>query len=165
MQDVRRKTMQGGRASLRCFSGKVSKLLENRKDFCYKTGGIMEQGADKDKKGFGSFIKKCIGKKGDCDIKNELEWPFDDSQNVAVFTSTKIINENKPILYVAHDEDDGAWQFHSGEMTKTKEAMIVSLKEIYSRDASIGLLANLPYGYIAERKSLQHEWVVNKKVL
>jgi hypothetical protein len=96
---------------------------------------------------------------------NEKEeyWPFDDPENVAVFTSKRIIKDKEPILYVSHDEEDGAWQFHSGNTVKTEEAMIVSLMELYLHDSSIGLLADLPCGYIAERKSRRHPWERRKR--
>ena len=92
-----------------------------------------------------------------------MDWPFNDLENVAAFTSTKVMRDKEPILYVSHDEDDGAWQFHTGEITKMEEAMIVTLKEVYIQDSSIGLLAKLQYGYVAERQSNNHEWVIRKK--
>jgi hypothetical protein len=91
-----------------------------------------------------------------------MDWPFEDLENVAVFTSTHIIKNKKDILYVSHDEDDGGWQFHSGDETKVEDAMLVSLKHIYTIDPSIGLLADLPLGYIAERESKHDEWVIRE---
>jgi hypothetical protein len=38
-------------------------------------------------------------------------WPFHDSPNVAVITLVQIIEQGHPVLYVTHDDDDGAWQF------------------------------------------------------
>jgi hypothetical protein len=86
------------------------------------------------------------------------EWPFEDPPNVAVFTSTHIMKDGLPILQVSHDDDDGAWQFHSGETVRESEAMIVALKEIVRRDPSVTLLADLPYGWIAIRVNATAEW-------
>jgi len=93
---------------------------------------------------------------------DELDWPFADPMNVAVFTSKQIIKGKCPVLHVSHDEEDGAWQFHTGSNIKEEDAMIVSLKEIYNFDKSIGLLADLPFGYIAERKDINSEWIIKK---
>lgn len=98
--------------------------------------------------------------------KNEsnMDWLFDDPENVAVFTSTQIINDGKPILRVLHDDEDGAWQFHSGNITTIKEAMVVALKEIYEINPSIAELAKMPTDYIAERENINSKWVINKIV-
>lgn len=45
------------------------------------------------------------------------KWLFEDPPNVAVITSNQVLQGN-PILYVSHDEDDGCWQFHTGEIVK-----------------------------------------------
>jgi hypothetical protein len=39
----------------------------------------------------------------------DTDWPFADPKNVAVYTVKSIWKLGKPILYVYHDEDDGAW--------------------------------------------------------
>lgn len=87
------------------------------------------------------------------------EWPFADQPNVAVFTSKKIVHDGDWIYYVAHDEDDGAWQFHphSGP-TPESDAAVVSLKTMVSIDDSIKQLADLPTGWHAWRKSRDADW-------
>jgi hypothetical protein len=82
-----------------------------------------------------------------------MTWPFDDPQNVAVFTTKQIIEKQKPILFVSHDEEDGAWQFHDGDLTSSEDARIVSLLQIVTIDPSIMDLADLPYGWEASRNS------------
>jgi hypothetical protein len=59
--------------------------------------------------------------------KSLEEWPFDDERRVAVFTTTHVVRAGKPILYVSHDDDDGGWQFHSGDPVSSKDAMILAL--------------------------------------
>lgn len=89
---------------------------------------------------------------------NDENWPFDDSQNVAVFTVRSIWEKGKPILYVYHDEEDGAWQFHTEKEPKGEESSIISLSEIVKIDESIKELSNLPYGWCAWRGSKNDQW-------
>jgi hypothetical protein len=86
------------------------------------------------------------------------DWPFEDSPNVAVLTTTAVVKGGMPILRVTHDDDDGAWQFHTGHTVNAGEAMIVALREIVKRDPSVTSLADLPYGWIAVRESVTSEW-------
>ena len=85
------------------------------------------------------------------------DWPFLDLRNVAVFTSTQVIFENYPILYVVHDSD-GTWQFHTGGDIKIEDAKIVALSEIVTRDPRILALAGLSMGWIATRTSQNDDW-------
>lgn len=91
------------------------------------------------------------------------EWPFEDPPRVAVFTTTHVMNAGKPILYVSHDVDDGAWQFHSGDRVFSRDAMIVALEEVLAIDPSIGSLSSLPLGYCAERRDRESAWRIRKK--
>jgi hypothetical protein len=87
------------------------------------------------------------------------DWPFADPKNVAVFTTTTIVRRGHPVLYVSHDDDDGAWQFHSGaEHVSIRDAMIVSLSEMVERDTTLCELADLPCGWIAERDGIGGPW-------
>lgn len=86
------------------------------------------------------------------------DWPFEDPPNVAVFTTTAVVKGGSPILRVTHDDDDGAWQFHTGETVTAGDAMIVALRQIVKLDPSIGSLADLPYGWIATRDNVASEW-------
>ncbi len=85
------------------------------------------------------------------------EWTFLDPQNVAVFTTCKVVSENHPILYVCHD-DDGVWQFHTGTDVNEEDAKIVALSEIVRRDRSILDLADLQMGWSATRTSQNDDW-------
>jgi hypothetical protein len=86
------------------------------------------------------------------------EWLFADPQNVAVLTTCQIL-EGAAILYVSHDEDDGAWQFHSGEIIDDADARLVSLRKIVELDNSVALLADLPLGSIATRPNTDAVWL------
>lgn len=39
-----------------------------------------------------------------------MAWQFAEPENVLVFTSKDVVELGKPIQYVSHDADDGAWQ-------------------------------------------------------
>jgi len=88
---------------------------------------------------------------------------FDISENTVVVTSTYIVKEKMPILYVAHefDEAEGViWQFHSGNNDfQTDKILLVSLKNILNIDAAISEVSRLPIGFIARRKFIGDEWV------
>ncbi|MFD0696357.1 hypothetical protein ACFQZT_20030 [Paenibacillus sp. GCM10027628] len=82
-----------------------------------------------------------------------MKWPFEDPANVAVFTTKQIIEKQKPILFVTHDEEDGAWQSHEGDLTSNEDARIASLLQIVTLDPSIMDLADLPFGWEVSRNS------------
>ena len=94
------------------------------------------------------------------EVKEESfgEWPFDDPPDVAVFTTTHVVRDGKPILYVSHDAADGAWQFHSNDSFTDSDAMIVALAEIVGLDPSVIGLAQLPLGWCATRASRGSAW-------
>jgi hypothetical protein len=85
---------------------------------------------------------------------------FDDPPNVAVFSSASVIDAGSWIHYVSHDEDDGAWQFHSAEGAPSSDAdvRVVSLRLIVERDPSLLSLCDLPQGWIAWRDSADGPW-------
>lgn len=94
-----------------------------------------------------------------CSKNKNMEWMFAEPKNVAVFTSSHVMRDGKPILYVSHDAEDGAWQFHSGDVVSEEEAMIVALDEVVEFDLSISELADLPLGWCARRKSQSLDWM------
>lgn len=86
-------------------------------------------------------------------------WPFADSENTAVFTTRQVFDDGQPILYVSHDADDGAWQFHTGGTgVSAGDALVVCLKNVVELDPAICALADLPLGWIAERKNKGRPW-------
>lgn len=86
------------------------------------------------------------------------DWPFDDPENVVSMTVRQITHGGQPILYVAHDADDGMWQFLTGGPVQMADAMIVALREVYDIDPSISELADLPLGWTAERSAPGQPW-------
>jgi hypothetical protein len=87
---------------------------------------------------------------------------FAEPHNVAVITTSEIIERKHPILYVSHDVDDGSWQFHSGAEVNIEEAKVISLSEIVELDKSLLALADLPLGWIAVRSSQDSFWQYSK---
>ena len=87
------------------------------------------------------------------------DWPFLDSRNVAVFTTTHVVRDKQPILYVYHDSDDTSWQFHYAGNKSEKDSMIVSLEEMFTIDPSIAELADMPSGQMAYRKTKDSPWI------
>ena len=77
---------------------------------------------------------------------------------MAVFTTAQVIYERQPILWVTHDEDDGAWQFHTGGPDTKADAMMVGLGNITSIDPSLFELADLPPGWEAWRTAVGEPW-------
>ena len=87
------------------------------------------------------------------------DWPFEDPPNVATFTTRQLIRDGRPILYVVRDEEDGAWQFHTGDSEVSRsDGMIVCLAEMVRADPSLLTLADLPYGWVALRESVDSAW-------
>jgi hypothetical protein len=84
-------------------------------------------------------------------------WAFMEPRNLAVFTTAKILSKADCILYVLHD-DEGDWQFHSGQKTHDEEPKIVALSEMVKLDPSIVDLVDLPMGTIAIRQTKNDFW-------
>ena len=82
-----------------------------------------------------------------------MEFPFYDAANTAAIICCHIVENKSPILYVSHDKDDGMWQFLCGQVHTTDEAKFVSLRWVFDFDHSVGVLADMPCGYYAERKN------------
>ena len=90
---------------------------------------------------------------------------FKDSLNTAVFTTTFVFKDKKPITHVFHDIEDGAWQFLSDDVYDDfeKVAMIVSLDEVIDLDKTVLDIAHLPLGFYAKRKSSTDSWTIHKR--
>lgn len=86
------------------------------------------------------------------------DWPFAERRNTAVFTGKPVWQDGRPILFVSHDAEDGAWQFHADEEPVESEASIISLEEILALDATLAALADLPAGWRAWRSSKDDPW-------
>ncbi len=73
--------------------------------------------------------------------------------------TTKQVMAGASIVYVSHDEDDGAWQFHTAEPLTEDDAMLVTLGQVLEVHPDMMALADLPAGWTAERKSVGAPWL------
>ena len=86
-------------------------------------------------------------------------FPFYDKPNTAVFTCVHVLNKERPILHITHDEN-GDWQFLCGDNHREDEARIISLAEAYDIDKSVGKLAKMEYGSCADREDGNSDWII-----
>ena len=88
-----------------------------------------------------------------------MDWPFEDAENTAVITSSRILGGQDWVYCVSHDADDGAWQFHpySGR-TPEEDAKVVSLKSMLEVEPRVAELADLPLGWQAWRQEQSSDW-------
>ena len=88
--------------------------------------------------------------------------PFRETLDTAVITCCHVM-AGAPILRVAHDAEDGMWQFLCGGEHDDSEARVIALKEACALDASIGQLANMPCGCVAQRNRPNGKWQIRKR--
>ena len=91
---------------------------------------------------------------------------FEEPDNTAVYTTKHVIQDRKPITYVTHEEEDGAWQFFSNDEFENYEdvAMIVGLGQIVALDSSLLELADMPVGHYAFRETSNGKWSIRQQV-
>lgn len=95
-------------------------------------------------------------------LEHKLDFKFFEPRDTAAFVARQIFTENRPILRVHHSEDDGAWQFLTGETVTADDIIVVALEEVIKRDPSINSLFNLPTGRLATRESIGGKWTREK---
>lgn len=79
----------------------------------------------------------------------------------AVFTLKSVINNEKAILYVVHDEED-EWQFLSNEIVSVEDMIMVTVGQIVKQDETIQQILNLKKGNEAIRQNQNSKWIVTK---
>jgi len=84
------------------------------------------------------------------------EWPFTEPSNAVAFTNQRVLRENHPVLTVFHDHD-GEWQFMCGS-EDPGECLIICLGCAYERDKTVGIVADLPSGWLAWRETVNDRW-------
>ena len=94
--------------------------------------------------------------------KKQIEWPFDQPKNCAVFTIRQVIDRESPIQIVYHDLEDDGWQFVSNIEYNMGDAKLVSLEEITKIDSSVFEIAHIEPGFHAWRNSVGEKWTVSR---
>ena len=90
---------------------------------------------------------------------NKTEYKFKEAENTACFVCDHVLSKQRAILYVAHDKEDGSWQFLCGQDDHTDaNAKIISLKQATEIDSTINDLYEMPLGVGAERKNTKDKW-------
>jgi hypothetical protein len=94
---------------------------------------------------------------------DSTRWPFDQPPDAGAITQRRVILPEKgksprPILYVTHDEDDHGWQFLDGDEATTKDAAVVRMDSMLTRDPTLAEIADLPPGWVATRVNPGAPW-------
>lgn len=84
---------------------------------------------------------------------------FAEPPETVVFTTSRVTEQGYPVLVVAHDAEDGAWQFLCGTTNDPHDGVTTSLGHIIGRHPEIDVLGDLPLGWIAWRESGESDWV------
>jgi hypothetical protein len=79
----------------------------------------------------------------------------------AVFTSKKVIDSNKAILYVIHDEEN-EWQFLTSEIVSAEDLIMLTLEQMLDIDKTVQPILSLKKGYEASRRNQDSSWVIVK---
>jgi hypothetical protein len=92
------------------------------------------------------------------------DFPFIDDPATACFVCRHVLEKSRPILFVSHEADDGAWQFlcnfddHGDDDIK-----IIALEEAVEMDPTIGTLSSMPKGFAAIRTAQSLPWHSEKE--
>lgn len=85
------------------------------------------------------------------------DWKFETpAEGMAV--TTKQVMAGATVVYVSHDSDDGAWQFHTADPLTEEDALLVTLGDVLEVHPSMVELADLPAGWVAERSAAGAPW-------
>ena len=86
-----------------------------------------------------------------------MSWIFDQAPNVACIADRSVMN-GKPVLTVAHYEDDHSWAFLDGSLFDPADALVVAMSEVIDRHADLAEVADLPTGWSATRVAKGQPW-------
>ncbi|MCL2347353.1 MAG: hypothetical protein FWC50_03730 [Planctomycetaceae bacterium] len=92
-------------------------------------------------------------------INNEVCFQY----NLAVITTASILEKEKPIQRVVHDEE-GDWQFlPETEDMNNEIPKVVGLGTIVSFDQSLRVLLTLGWNQVAVRETVDSDWVISPR--
>jgi hypothetical protein len=84
-------------------------------------------------------------------------WPFAATPKSVAFITTQVLERAEPILHAIHDQH-GEWQFLGVTKAAVENARIIALREVVELDPSVLVLADLPSGWHAARRSPGGPW-------
>jgi len=87
-----------------------------------------------------------------------MTWLFDQAPNVACIADRSVMS-GKPVLVVAHYEDDHSWAFLDGGPLDPANALVVAMSEIVERHPDLAEIADLPTGWSASRSTVGQPWI------
>lgn len=87
---------------------------------------------------------------------------FKENLNTAVLTSKYVMNENSPIVYIAHHED-GVWEFWGNEKINEEEILVVSLAQIIKIDQTVLEVSDMEINFNAIREAKDKPWRIVSK--
>lgn len=93
-------------------------------------------------------------------LDRNADFKFLEPKNRAAVTTRQWLEEQKPILHVAHDTD-GYWQFLTGDQ-EDDDIRMVGLGCIIEQDHTLNEIFDLDYGEEAEREFVGGKWTRNK---
>jgi hypothetical protein len=94
------------------------------------------------------------------DPKSSLfDWKFKDDPHTLTYLSQTVHEGSEEVTYVAHDIEDGAWQFLGDSMSEGGGPVLVCLHHPIDKDPTLKELANLPLGWYAERTKVGDPWI------
>lgn len=89
---------------------------------------------------------------------NKSAWPFQESEGEPTSTNKQVICERQPILFVSRDAEDGRWFFVTGRPYPVEDILCATLREVVEYDPTVCEVADLPWGWKAEREKVGAPW-------
>ncbi len=85
-------------------------------------------------------------------------WSFEDPPDTLVFTTTRILSQERKVTLVFHDHN-GDWQFLDGDTVEVDDVARVHFRHIVDLFPNVAQLADLPSGWEAEQQGAGDQWV------
>ena len=87
------------------------------------------------------------------------DYQFSEPESTSCVACSHVLDELAPVLYVAHNENDGMWQFLCGaENHESHQKTIVSLGAVAALHPSVNDLNDMPLAMAATRTSIDARW-------
>jgi hypothetical protein len=88
-----------------------------------------------------------------------FNWNFLDDPHTSVFISKGVQERGEPVVFVAHNRDDGSWEFLGKSMIQEGELPLGScFHHPIDNDPTLAELHDLPLGWFATREKPGMKW-------